>query len=85
MAYAILRHTQHLIKAKGLHVGVDVIRAEMNGVQSSMVIDQTIGKRYGIPSKMTHIAKQIYAAFGKMRDQKPYQVSKNRRLVVPQV
>lgn len=73
MAYAVLRHTQYRIKTKGLQLGVDVIRAEMNAVQSSMVIDQTTGKRYGIPSKMTHIAKQIYAAFGKMRDPKPYQ------------
>jgi hypothetical protein len=36
MAYAILRHTQRRIKAKGLQLGVDVIRAEMNGVQSSV-------------------------------------------------
>jgi transposase len=74
MAYAVLRHTQYRIKSKGVSLGVDVIRAEMNAVQSSLVIDQTTGKRYGIPSKMTYVAKQIYAAFGKMRDPKPYQV-----------
>jgi hypothetical protein len=71
-AYAVLRHTQHQIKLKGLQLGVDVIRAEMNAVQASMVVDTTTGKRYGIPSKMTHLAKQIYAAFGKIRDTKPF-------------
>lgn len=73
MAYAVLRHTQYRIKTKGLNLGVDVIRNEMNAVQSSMIVDQTTGKRYGIPSKMSAVAKQIYAAFGLMRDLKPFQ------------
>ena len=71
-AYAVLRHTQYQIKSKGLSLGVDVIRAEINSVQSSIVVDAITGKRYGIPSAMSHLAKQIYAAFSKMRDNKPF-------------
>ena len=71
-AYSVLRHTQRHIKTKGLSLSVDVIRAEMNAVQSSLVVDVTTGKRYGIPSKISHVARQIYAAFGKLRDHKPY-------------
>lgn len=74
LAYAVLRHTQYHLRQKGLNLGVETIRAEINSIEASIMVDNTNGKRYGIPSKMSDTAKQIYAAFSLSRSSAPFLV-----------
>lgn len=74
IAYAVLRHTQHHLNQKGISLGVDSIRSAVNSVQASIIVDQSTGKRYGIPSKMSAEAADIYAAFSLRRCNTPFQL-----------
>lgn len=74
LAYATCRYTQLALKKAGIRASVDVIRDELRQVQSSILIDQTSGKKYGLPSAVTEKIKAIYRAFKLRRDLTPYEI-----------
>lgn len=71
LAYTLLRHAQYRMGLQQRAVSVEVLQNELLGVQASILIDETTGARYRLPSDMSQIAKEIYRAFGHKRNLKP--------------
>lgn len=74
LAYATCRYTQLALKKAGLKESIESIRNELRHVQASVLVDETTGKRYGLPSAMSQKAASIYRALKLKRDNRPYEL-----------
>jgi hypothetical protein len=71
LAYALSRHAQHRVRLRKVDISVDVLRNELLRVQASILRDTKHGGRYRLPSAMSQLAKDIYAAFDVSRSLTP--------------
>jgi len=74
LAYALVRHAQHIIRLRKKRMSVEVMRNELLSVQASILRDTRTQGLYKLPSRMSQRAKDIYAAFDLKRSLKPSQV-----------
>jgi transposase len=74
LAFAVVKHSLHLLKNKGVAFSFEEIRHQLKRVQASTVIDLPTKNRYVIPSALNLEQKIIYQAFGLQRDLTPYKI-----------
>jgi len=72
LAYSLTTFVLYRLREKGLKISFRDLREEMNKTESSIVIDQSTGKKYIIPSKVTDRQKDIYQSLGYSRKAAPY-------------
>ncbi len=71
LAYALLRHAQHRVRLRKVHISVEVLRNELLRVQASVLRDQRFKGVYRVPSSMSQLARDIYGAFDLKRSLTP--------------
>ena len=74
LSYATCRYTQLALKKAGVLESIESLRNELRRVQASVLLDETTGKRFGLPSATTEKAQAIYRAFKLKRDLRPYEI-----------
>ena len=70
IAFALLSYAKQILKEKNLNISFEVLREELLKAQSSHVRDTQTGNLLVIPSKTSHLQKEIYRAFNLSRKQK---------------
>lgn len=71
LAYALLRHAQYRVSLQQRSMSVEVLRDELLRVQASILVDETTGAKYRLPSNMSQVAEEIYRVFGYKRSLRP--------------
>ena len=74
LSYATCRYTQLALKRAGVKESVESLRSELRSVQASVLVDETSGKKYGLPSAITEKIAAIYRVFGLKRNSRPYEI-----------
>jgi transposase len=64
LSLTLIRHLQQRLRKAGIKISPERIRIELSHVQSSELFDRANGKKYKLPSKVSPLASQIYAALG---------------------
>jgi transposase len=75
MALVCIRHLSYRVKLQHEPLSPEIIRNELVHVQQSILIHQTNGARYGIPSKPTLHAKKIYQVMGEKLSSVPFLIA----------
>ena len=75
MALVCIRHLSYRVKLQYQPLSPEIIRNELVHVQQSILIHKTVGRRYGIPSKPTLLAKKIYQVMGEKLSSVPFLIA----------
>ena len=75
MALVCMRYLAYYLKVRDIRMSEAAIRKALNQVQVSILKHQKSGERYGIPSRKTPEAQQIYKALGLKLSDIPFPIA----------
>jgi len=75
-AYALLKHLEYRVKLQYKKLSPEVIRQALVRVQTSILFDKVKKIRYGLPSRISQIARKIYGLMKVKSRLTPYIIKK---------
>lgn len=62
LSLCLTKYADKILKNKNINISPEVLREELNSIQSSFIKDNSDNTLYKMPSKMSDLSKQIYEA-----------------------
>jgi transposase len=72
MAYTLVKYLEYRVRLQYKAMSPEKIRQELLGIQTSVIVDTKKKIRFGLPSKMSTNARNIYKLRGVQRSMTPY-------------